>query len=132
MINSSKMLLHGTPDQVRKILDDICRDLESHELARGEQWRALAIELAQRDDLNVQVVTYERQSMELEVTLPGDHGREPAIISRNKTGSHCQISLERWVDIGDEISVTGAAEFVAALLQSAAHIPLVRGADHRE
>lgn len=132
MINSNKTLLHGTPDQVRKILDNICRDLESHELDRGEQWRALAIELAQRDNLDVHVVTYERHSMELEVTLPGDHGREPAIISRDKTGRYCQISLERWVDIDDEVSVADTTEFVAALLQSAAHIRLVRSADCRE
>lgn len=129
MIKADKTHLSGPPDQVRKLLDEIFRDLKSYDAARVAQLRSLAVELAQRDDVNVSAVAYGTESMELEVTLPGDRGQDPAILSLDMTGRHCQVSVERWLDIGDESSVTEVASFVAALLHSAAPFRLVRGAD---
>ena len=64
--------------------------------------RALAVELARRDELEVAAVAYEDKLLELEVVVIGDRFREPVSIDRDKTGDRCQVSWQRWADIGDD------------------------------
>ncbi len=80
-----KLVLNGRPDDGGR-LDEFCGRLTARELDAGARLRALAVELARREELAVTAVAYEDESLELEVVLAGDPLREPVTIDRDSTG----------------------------------------------
>ena len=40
---------------------------------------------------------------------------EPVTINRDKTGDRCQVSWQRWADIGDDAQVEKTAQMIAAI-----------------
>lgn len=113
-MNVHKLILIGTPDDAER-LEKFCQRLAPTEFAAGGRLRALAVELARRDELEVAAVAYEDESLELEVVVTGDRFREPVSIDRDKTGDRCQVSWQRWADIGDGASVEKTAEMIAVI-----------------
>lgn len=109
-----KLILNGRPDEGAR-LDEFCERLTPTEFAAGARLRALAVELAKREELEVSAVAYEDESLELEVILAGDRFREPVTIDRDGTGGCCQVSWERWADIADDIAIEKAAQMIAAV-----------------
>ena len=61
-----KLTLNGRPDDGAR-LDEFCERLATAEFAAGARLRALAVELARREELEVSAVAYEDESLELEV-----------------------------------------------------------------
>jgi hypothetical protein len=99
-----KLILNGTPDDAGR-LEKFCQRLAPAQFAAGGRLRALAVELARRDELEVSTLAYEDESLELEVVITGDRFREPVSIGRDKTGDRCQVSWQLWADIGDDAGV---------------------------
>jgi hypothetical protein len=120
VIKADRAVLSGTPDEVRQKIKDLSRTRDLQEAKAGERLRILAAELAQRDDLIVSVIRYENQSQELEVALAEFPECDPVVIDRNATGSHCQMSWERWLDIHDGPGIRHACDLVAELLKISA------------
>jgi hypothetical protein len=48
MITVNRQLLSGTPEDVRRALDDLARDQDNHEYLDGARLRKLAVQLARR------------------------------------------------------------------------------------
>jgi len=113
-VNVRKLILNGGPDEGAR-LDEFGERLTPAEFAAGARLRALAVELAKREDLEVSAVAYEDESLELEVILAGDRFREPVTIDRDGTGGRCQVSWERWADIADGTAIEKAAQMIAAI-----------------
>jgi hypothetical protein len=87
-VNVRKLILNGTPDDGGR-LEWFCQRLSPVEFAGSGRLRALAVELARRQDLNVSAIAYEDEMLEIEVVVAGDRFREPVSISRDKTGDRC-------------------------------------------
>jgi hypothetical protein len=109
-----KLILNGTPDDGAR-LDEFCERLAAAQFAAGARLRALAVELARREELEVAAVAYEDESLELEVVLTGDRFREPVTIDRDGTGGRCQVSWERWADIADDTAMEETAQMIVAV-----------------
>jgi hypothetical protein len=114
-----KLTLNGTMDDDAR-LDELCERLTPTEFAAGVRLRALAVELAKREELEVSAVAYEDESLELEVVLVGDRLREPVTIDRDGTGGRCQVSWERWADIADDSAMEKTAQMIVAVTVSCA------------
>lgn len=114
-----KLTLNGTTDDDAR-LDEFCERLTPTEFAAGARLRALAVELAKREELEVSAVAYEDESLELEVVLVGDQFREPVTIDRDSTGGRCQVSWERWADITDDSAMEKTAQMIVAVTVSCA------------
>ena len=112
-----KLVLNGKPDD-GALLDEFCERLAASEFAASARLRALAVELARREELEVSAVAYEDESLELEVVLASDRFREPVSINRDGTGVRCQVSWERWADIADNTAVGKTAQMIVAVTVS--------------
>lgn len=114
-----KLILQGTPDDGER-LEEFCGRLAATEFAAAARLRALAVELARREELEVSAVAYEDESLELEVALAGDRFREPVSIGRDGTGRCCQVSWERWAGIAEDAAMEKTAQMIAAVIVSCA------------
>jgi hypothetical protein len=114
-----KLTLNGTADDGAR-LDEFCERLAPTEFAAGARLRALAVELARREELEVSAVAYEDESLELEVVLAGDRFRERVTIDRDSTGGRCQMSWERWADMADDSAIEKTAQMIVAVTVSCA------------
>ena len=112
-----KALLTGSPDDIRKKLEELSRGLAPQEYSVGERFRALVMELATHADIQMWVLTYWDESQELEVTLTGDPHCDAIIINRDKLGFNCQVSWERWLQISDAASTEKAASLIGDILK---------------
>jgi hypothetical protein len=117
----SKLVLNGTPDDAGR-LEWFCQRLSSIEFAGTGRLRALAVELARRQELDVWAIAYEDEMLEIEVVVAGDRFREPVSISRDKTGDRCQVSWQRWADITDDEAVGQTVLMIAAVSGTCAAI----------
>ena len=113
-MNARKLILNGTPDDAGR-LEWFCQRLSPAESAGGGRLRALAVELARRHGLDVSAIAYGDEMLEIEVAVAGDRFGEPVSISRDKTGDRCQVSWQRWADIGDDAAVGQAVLVIAAI-----------------
>jgi hypothetical protein len=121
MITMNRHLLSGTPDQVRRVMEDFARDQDDHQYLDGTRFRELAVKLAARQDLAVSAVTSDDGAVyELEVTLDSAPHREAIVIDRSQPGDHCQMTLERWLPISDEPRVQDAVNAISAILAASA------------
>jgi hypothetical protein len=109
-----KLVLNGTPDDARR-LEKFCQRLSPIEFAGSGRLQTLAVGLARRQELDVSAIAYEDEMLEIEVVLAGDRFREPVSISRDRTGDRCQVSWQRWADIGDEAAVGQTVLMIAAI-----------------
>ena len=114
-----KLVLGGRPDDGER-LEEFCERLAAHEFEASARLRALAVDLARREELVVTAVAYEDESLELEVVLAGDPCREPLTIDRDSTGRGCQVSWERWADIADDVAAGKTAQMIFAVAVSCA------------
>jgi hypothetical protein len=107
VITVKKHLPSGTPDEVRRKVQDLASDQDDHEYLAGTRFRELAVKLATRDGLAVSAVTYDDAAVyELEVTLASASHHDPVVIDRSQPGDHCQMTLKRWLPISDEPAKT--------------------------
>jgi hypothetical protein len=113
-VNVRKLILNGTPDDAGR-LEWFCQRLSPAESAGSGRLRALAVELARRQELDVSAIAYGDEMLEIEVVISGDRFREPVSISRDKTGDRCQVSWQRWADIGDDAAVGQTVLMIAAV-----------------
>jgi len=126
MMSAKKELLSGTPDEVAARLEGLCQELDLHEYMAGTRLRMLAVELTQRPNLRVSLVTYlspsqmPEGSQELEVVFAGDPHCEPLMIDRDYIGEHCQITWDRWLRIGNETEIVTAADMITRILNTCA------------
>ena len=131
-MKASKELLIGTPDKVSARLEELCRALDQHEYLAGTWLRMLAVELTQRPNLRVSLVTYLNEShvpeggQELEILFADDPHCEPVMIDRDHIGEHCQITWDRWLRIGNDTEIENAADMIASVLNTCARF----GAKH--
>jgi hypothetical protein len=114
-----KELLSGTPDEVAVKLEKLSLEMPNHEYMAGTRLRSLAVELVKNLGLQVSVITYENESQELEVRLPGTLKCE-ITIDRNDTGDQCQVTCDRWLKIGTGPEIESAAELIGTLLRVSA------------
>ncbi len=126
MMKANKELLSGTPDKVCARLEELCRELDLHEYMAGTRLRMLAVELTQRPNLKVSLVTYLNESQvpeggqELEIMFPDDPHCEPVMIDRDHIGEHCQITWDRWLCISNDSEIETAADMIASILNTCA------------
>jgi hypothetical protein len=109
-----KLILQGTQHDLSR-LEGFCQRLTPTQYAAGTRLRALAVELAKWEELEVAAVAYEDGSLELEVIFALDPFGEPVTIDRDRTGGRCQVSWERRADIGDEAATGKTAQMILAL-----------------
>ena len=121
MITLNKLMLSGTPDDLRRKVEGLARDQDDHEYLAGTWFRELAVKLAARDGLTVSAVTSDDAAVyELEVTLASAPHHDAIVIDRSQPGDHCQLTLERWLPISDEPGIEDAVTTVHAILAAAA------------
>jgi hypothetical protein len=126
MMKASKESLSGTPDKVAARLEKLCREIDQHEYLAGTRLRMLAVELTQRPNLRVSLVTYLNESQvpeggqELEIMFADDPQCEPVMIDRDHIGEHCQITWDRWLRIGNDTEIENAADMIASVLNTCA------------
>lgn len=121
MTGMNRRLLSGTPDDVRRTMEDLARDQDDHEYLDGTRFRELAVKLATRDGLAVSAVTSDDDAVyELEVTMAGAPHQDVIVIDRGQPGDHCQMTLERWLPISDEPCVEDAVNAISAVLAASA------------
>ena len=118
-MKAHKLALNGRPDDGPR-LDAFCERLAAREFEAGARLRALAVELARREELVVTAVAYEDESLELEVVLASDRFQETVTIDRDSTGRGCQLSWERWADIADDATMEKTAQMISAIVVSCA------------
>lgn len=112
-----KERLTGTPGQISARLDDLASGEDHRDYIAGTWFRELAVKLAARDDLIVSAIGYDGIPVrELEVALVGVPGADPIVIDRDELGSHCQITLERWLPISGDPAAEGAVAVIHAIL----------------
>jgi hypothetical protein len=116
-----KLVLNGTPDDTGQ-LEKFSQRLSPIEIAGTGRLRVLAVELARRQELDVSAIAYEDEMLEIEVVVAGDRFPEPVSISRDKTGDRCQVSWQRWADIGDDAAVGQTVLMIAAISGTCAAI----------
>jgi hypothetical protein len=74
MITMNRQLLSGTPEDVRRTMEDLARDQDDREYLDGARFRELAGQLATREGLAVSAVTSDDGAVyELEVSWPAHH-----------------------------------------------------------
>jgi hypothetical protein len=130
MVAMNRQLLSGTPDEVRRTMEDLARDQDDHEYLDGTRFRELAVRLATRHGLTVSAVTSDDRAVyELEVTLDSAPRYEAIVIDRSQPGDHCQMTLERWLLIGDEPRVEDAVNAISAILPASARTDPPRTTD---
>jgi hypothetical protein len=79
MITMNRQLLSGTPEDIRRTMEDLACEQDDHEYLDGVRFRELAVQLATRDGLAVSAVTSDDGAVyELEVTLASDAGQRTA------------------------------------------------------
>jgi len=117
-VTARKDLLSGSPDEVSALLEELSRGLNPHEYAAGTRLRLLAVELTQRPNLTVSLVTYENESQELEITFAGDHDCDPIMIDRDTVGENCQVTWDTWLPIHSDRGIRAAADMVANVLNT--------------
>ncbi|SRR6266702_2214692 len=126
MMKAKKDLLSGTRDEVSARLEELCRELDNHEFMAGTRLRMLAVELTQRPNLRVSLMTYLNESQvpeggqELEIMFANDPFCEPVMIDRDHVGENCQITWDRWLRIGNETEIETAADMIASILNTCA------------
>jgi hypothetical protein len=121
-VKTHKLTLNGTPEDAER-LEKFCQRLSPAEFAGSGRLRALAAELAQQQELEVSVnafeqvsvITYEDEALEIEIVIAGDRFCEPVTVNRDKTGDRCQVSWQRWADIGDDAAMEKTARMIAAI-----------------
>ena len=118
-MKAHKLTLDGRPEDSAR-LDEFCERLAAREFEAGARLRALAVDLATREELVVTAVAYADESLELEVALAGDRFREVVTIDRDSTGGGCQVSWERWADISDGAAAEKTAQMIFAVVVSCA------------
>jgi hypothetical protein len=57
MITMNRQLLSGTPEDIRRTMEDLACEQDDHEYLNGARFRELAVQLATRDRLAVSAVT---------------------------------------------------------------------------
>jgi hypothetical protein len=119
VVTVHKLILKGVPDDGER-LEEFCRRLAPSNRETGAGVRALAVELARREELEVSAVAYDDESFELEVVFSADPFREAVTIDRDRTGEHCQVSWERWADIRDDAEIVRTVGMVAAIVSACA------------
>jgi hypothetical protein len=121
MMTLNRQLLSGTPDDVRRKVEDLARDQDDREYLAGTWFRELAVKLAARDGLAVSMVTSDDAAVyELEVTLASAPHHDAIVIDRSQPGDYCQMTLERWLAISDEPSIEDAVNTIHAILAASA------------
>jgi hypothetical protein len=126
MMKTNKEPLSGTSDKVSARLEELCREVDQHEYMAGTRLRMLAVELTQRPNLKVSLVTYLNESQvpeggqELEIMFVDDPHCEPVMIDRDHIGEHCQITWDRWLRIGNDTEIETAADMIANILNTCA------------
>jgi hypothetical protein len=121
-MTARKDLLRGSRDEVSALLEERSRGLIQHEYAAGRRLRLLAVELSQRPNLKVSLVTYENESQELEITFAGDWKCDPIMIDRDSIGENCQVTWDRWLPIRSDSDIKMAADMVANVLNTCARL----------
>jgi hypothetical protein len=112
-----KERLTGTPGQISARLDDLASGEDHRDYVAGTWFRELAVKLAARDDLAVSAIGYDGLPVrELEVALADAPAADPIVIDRDEPGSHCQITLERWLPISGDPAAEDAAAVIHAIL----------------
>jgi hypothetical protein len=130
MAAMNRHLLTGTPDEVRRTMEDLACDQDDHEYLDGTRFRELAVKLAAGHDLTVSAVTSDDGAVyELEVTLESAPHCEAIVIDRSQPGDHCQMTLERWLPISDEPRVEDAVNAISAILAASARTHQPRTTD---
>ena len=130
MITMNRQLLSGTPEDVRRTMEDLARDQDDPEYLDGARFRELAVQLATRDGLAVSTVTSDDGMVyELEVTLASAPHHDAIVIDRSQPGDHCQMTLERWLPISDEPDVEDAVNAIHAILAASARTDPARTID---
>lgn len=109
--------LEGDEITVTAQLERLSQHAPSYEYRLNEQLHRLAVKLAANSHLTVYVVTYENGSQELEVGLADGSTRDPVTISRDNTGTECQVSYEPWMNIGSTEEVTRVADVINLLVR---------------
>jgi len=121
MIILKRHLLRGMPYDVRGELESLACDQDDREYLAGTRFRELAVKLATCDGLAVSAVTSDDAAVyELEVTLATAPHQDAIVIDRGQHGDHCQISLERWLPIGDAPGLEDAVNVIQAILAASA------------
>ncbi len=121
-MTARKDLLSGSSDEVSARLEELSQGLSQNEYAAGIRLRLLAVELANRPNLKVSMVTYENESQELEVKFTDDPHCEPIIIDRDTVGENCQITWDRWLSISNDRDIKTASDMVAGVLNTCARL----------
>jgi hypothetical protein len=117
MTTMKKQLLSGTPDDIRREVEDLARDQDDREYLAGTRFRELAVKLATCDGLTVSAVTSDDAAVyELEVTLASAPHHDAIVIDRSQPGDHCQITLEQWLPISNEPALEEALNTIHAIL----------------
>jgi hypothetical protein len=130
LITVNKQLLSGTPDEIRRKLEDLACQQDDHEYFAGTWFRELAVKLAASDGLAVSVITYDDGAVyELEVTLASVPHHEAIVIGRSQPGDHCQMTLERWLPISGQPGVQDAVNTIHAVLAASARTGQARTID---
>jgi hypothetical protein len=130
MTTLNKQLLSGTPDDVRRKVEDLAHDQDDREYLGGTWFRELAVKLATCDGLAVSAVTSDGAKVyELEVTLASAPHHDAIVIDRSQPGDHCQITLERWLPISSEPAVEDAVNTIHAILAASARTDPARTID---
>ena len=128
-MTARKDLLSGSPDELSARLEELSRGLARHEYDAGIRLRLLAVELAQRPNLKVSLVTYENESQELAIVFAGDHHCDPIMIDRDSLGENCQVTWDRWLPMRNDDDIRAAADMVANVLNTCARLGMPK-ADH--
>jgi hypothetical protein len=118
VITSQKTILSGSPDDLRRTVEKLALDQESHEYQAGTRLRELAVALAMQAGFNVSVISYEDGSQELEVGLT-DHPRcDPIVICRDQHGERYQLSWDLWLPIEDQPGIEPIVNLIDAALNA--------------
>ncbi|MGP0025036.1 MAG: hypothetical protein ACLPKE_17000 [Streptosporangiaceae bacterium] len=118
-MKAHKLSLNGRPDDGPR-LDAFCERRAASEFEAGARLRALAVQLAKREELVVTGVAYEDESLELEVALAADRFRQLVTIDRDSTGGGCQLSWEQWANIGDDPAAEKTTQMILAVVMNCA------------
>jgi hypothetical protein len=130
MITMNRQPLSGTPEDIRRTMEDLACEQDDHEYLQGARFRELAVQLATRDGLAVSAVTSDDGMVyELEVTLVSAPHRDAIIIDRSQPGDHCQMTWERWLPISDEPGIANAVNTIHAILAASVRTDPARTID---
>ena len=121
-MKTHRLILNGTPEDAER-LERFCQRLSAAEFGASGRLRALAAKLARQQELEVSVtafeqvsvITYEDEALEIEIVIAGDRFREQVTVNRDKTGDQCQVSWQRWADIGNDAAMEKTARMIAAI-----------------